>query len=141
MVDNRTAIQRSNTMRAITSCDTQPEWRIRRALFYAGYRYRKNVKALPGKPDIVFTKRRIAIFVHGCFWHRCPNCFPKKRPKSNVEYWENKTLSNERRDAQTRKKLEDKGWKVVEVFECQTTDKRLPQTLNYLYGIIGNASG
>lgn len=111
-------------MALIRSRDTRPEWRVRRLLHGLGYRYRLHVKALPGKPDIVFTRRRKAVLVHGCFWHqhdqgRCGNA---RRPKSNTGYWHEKLARNVERDRMAVEQLQAAGWDVLIVWECETKD-------------------
>jgi DNA mismatch endonuclease (patch repair protein) len=100
--------------------DTRPEIRVRTALWAAGLRgYRVNWKTPVGRPDIAFVGRRIAIFVHGCFWHSCPHC-QIPRPKTNADYWERKFIRNKERDMRKVRDLQAAGWKVIELWECQT---------------------
>ena len=87
-MDNMTKIQRSLTMSRIRSIETKPEQKLRSYLHNAGYTFRKNVKDLPGKPDIVLAKYKTVIFVHGCFWHQHDNCPFAVKPKSNIDYWD-----------------------------------------------------
>jgi DNA mismatch endonuclease (patch repair protein) len=105
-------------MRSVRRANTRPEVAVRKALFDRGYRYRLHVKGLPGTPDIVFPGRNIALFVHGCFWHRHAGCRYATTPKTRVEFWNDKFRANQRRDAQSRAKLEKLGWRVIEVWEC-----------------------
>lgn len=105
-------------MRSVKGTNTRPEVAVRKSLFERGYRYRTHAKGLPGTPDIVFTARAVAIFVHGCFWHRHPGCPKTTTPKTRVEFWQNKFLANQRRDAESRDRLSDMGWRVIEVWEC-----------------------
>lgn len=105
---------RSEVMSKIKSKDTTPEMKLRKELWARGYRYRIHYK-LPGKPDIVFVGKRIAIFVDGCFWHKCPKCYIK--PKSNKKYWLPKIEKNVERDKKNTKLLENKGWKVIRIWE------------------------
>lgn len=109
-------------MALIKDRDTKPEMRVRRALHAAGLRYRLHAKGLPGKPDLVFPSRRIALFVHGCFWHQHPDplCRLARMPKSRLEFWRPKLQGNRLRDEKQRRELEALGWRVVEVWECQT---------------------
>lgn len=113
--------ERSARMRLIRGRDTKPELKVRRALHAAGLRYRLHARDLPGKPDIVFRKRKVAIFVHGCFWHQHPDpaCKLARMPKSRQEFWEPKLLGNRSRDEAVRVKLEMGGWRVFEIWECQ----------------------
>lgn len=108
------------TMQANRGTETGPEIALRRALWNAGLRgYRKNVKRLPGKPDIVFGPARLAIFVHGCYWHSCPTCTRNRTPKTNAAYWQAKFEGNRERDARHTAALEATGWRVLVVWECQ----------------------
>ena len=126
-VDKISPARRSENMRRIRSSDTNPEIVLRSALFKLGRRFRKNVRGLPGRPDIVFTKARVAVFVHGCFWHlhdsqRCPL---RHTPKSNIRYWNRKFRTNTLRDSKNSLKLRSQGWRVVTVWECKIR-KALP---------------
>lgn len=108
----------SERMKANTSRNTSPEVILRKALWRAGLRgYRCNWKQVLGSPDIVFPRRRIAIFVNGCFWHKCPIC-EKTIPKANREYWIRKFQDNEERDMRIRGILEEDGWEVIVAWEC-----------------------
>lgn len=106
-------------MRAVKSDNTKPEIALRKALFAIGYRYRLNVKTLPGKPDIVFAKYRTAIFVHGCFWHGHQCKRGKRVPKTNRAYWTEKIARNKARDRKNVAALRKLGWRVVTVWECK----------------------
>lgn len=109
----------TNVMKANKARNTKPELLLRKALREAGMSgYRLAFKNAPGRPDIVYPGRKIAIFVHGCFWHRCPRC-NLPLPKSNVSYWKEKFKRNKERDIRKRKELEDAGWKVYEFWECE----------------------
>ena len=105
--------------------DTKPEMVVRRLLHGMGYRYRLHAKDLPGRPDIVFRKRRLAIFVHGCFWHRHPDtaCRLARLPKSRLDFWLPKLEGNRERDVETVERLESRGWNVLLVWECQLKDR------------------
>ena len=105
---------RSENMARIRSRDTSPELRLRRALWSAGARYRVNSK-LPGKPDIVFVRAKVAVFVDGCFWHSCP--VHGTSPKTNTEYWGPKLERNRRRDRQVNSQLEALGWLPFRLFD------------------------
>lgn len=109
-------------MALIKGRDTKPEMRVRRAMHAAGLRYRLHAKDLPGKPDLVFRARRVAVFVHGCFWHQHPDpsCKLARMPKSKLDFWRPKLEGNRLRDVKVRGELEAQGWSVVEVWECQT---------------------
>lgn len=112
--------ERSRVMRAVKSADTTPEKVIRRALWAAGLRYRLHDKRLPGTPDVLFPSRKIALFVHGCFWHGHEGCPRHRVPKTRREYWEAKIARNRQRDANARAALEAMGWTVLVVWECET---------------------
>lgn len=116
-------LTRSEIMRSVKSKDTGAELVVRQILHKSGYRYRLHIKDLPGKPDIVFKGRRKIILVHGCFWHQHPGCQNADRPLSNTEYWDSKLNSNMARDAKNLNFLNEKGWDVLIVWECQTRDK------------------
>ena len=109
----------TNVMKANVAKDTKPEILMRRALRNLGLRgYRLNWKSVPGRPDIAFLEKKVAIFVHGCYWHRCPYCkYPL--PKSNVDYWTWKFARNKERDHRKKKELKRLGWKVFVFWECQ----------------------
>jgi DNA mismatch endonuclease, patch repair protein len=107
-----------NVMRANRAKNTGPELRLRRALREAGLGgYRLNWKKAPGRPDIAYPGRKVAIFVHGCYWHHCPRCYPNL-PKSNAEFWARKFELNHERDVRKRRQLEVVGWNVEELWEC-----------------------
>ena len=111
-------------MRSIISKGSKPELVLRRFLFSKGYRYRKNFKNLPGRPDIVFISRKIAIFVHGCFWHQHKDCKITNIPSSNTSFWEEKFTKNLERDKRNQIDLKVMGWKVHTIWECEILDKR-----------------
>lgn len=107
-------------MAQVKNRNTAPELTVRKLLHRKGYRFRIQRKDLPGKPDIVLTKYRTAIFVHGCFWHGHPDCPRAARPQSNVEFWNEKLDKNLRRDALAYETLESLGWRVLVIWQCQT---------------------
>jgi DNA mismatch endonuclease (patch repair protein) len=117
------AAKRSEVMRSVKSKNTKPEMEVRSLLHRAGYRYRLHRKDLPGKPDLAFPARKKAIFVHGCFWHQHPGCRAADRPASNNEYWNAKLNRNVARDAANLAALENMGWKVMIVWECEIKDR------------------
>ncbi len=119
MADNITTEERSEIMARVKSKGNKPELLVRKYLYHHGYRYRVNVAALPGKPDIVLRKYGAVIFVNGCFWHRHPYCKNTRTPKTNVEFWEQKFRRNADRDKRNYEELEKRGWKVIVVWECQ----------------------
>ena len=98
---------------------TKPELLVRHWLWSHGYRYRLNVKSVPGKPDIVLRKYRTAIFVNGCFWHGHEGCSLYSVPKSNTDFWVAKIQRNRERDQQEYKALHEAGWQVIVIWECQ----------------------
>lgn len=111
-------------MSQIKGKDTKPEMLVRRMVHAMGFRYSLHKKQLPGKPDLVFTKLRKIIFVHGCFWHM-HNCrYGRVVPKTNADFWKNKRDGNRARDKRVRKDLQDQGWAILVVWECQTRPKR-----------------
>jgi len=114
---------RSAIMRAVRSMNTAPEVVVRKLLHSLGYRYRLHVKGLPGKPDIVFSSRKKAVFVHGCFWHGHDCARGSRVPKSNTEYWTAKIARNHARDLATLKSLEAAGWAVLLLWECELRDE------------------
>ena len=118
-------------MSHIRSTNSKPEELVRKYLFAHGFRYRKNVKDLPGRPDIVLPKYKTVIFVNGCFWHKhdCPRFV---WPTSNTEYWTKKINGNAERDLQNKQRLEEAGWKVVTVWECQLKKDRFEKSMENL---------
>ena len=115
MTDNLTPEQRHKNMTHIKSTNTKIEKDITKALWNLGYRFRKNVKGLPGKPDIAIKKYKIVIFLDSCFWHKCPEHF--KKPKSNLEYWEPKIKRNVERDAEIKRYYQQKNWHILRIWE------------------------
>ena len=140
MADNHTKEIRSMNMSHIRSTNTKPEEIVRKHLFSKGFRYRKNVKKLPGCPDIVLPKYRTVIFVNGCFWHKhdCPRFV---WPSSNQEYWRPKILRNVERDLLSRQEFEAMGWKVIVVWECELKKKVRDARLAELEAEIKNPNG
>lgn len=118
-MDNIPRAERSEIMSRVRAKDTRPEMLIRRLVFAEGYRYRLHDRRLPGCPDLVFKSRSKVIFVHGCFWHRHPNCALARMPKSRLDFWEPKLTANKARDARNRKLLAKQGWKVLTIWECE----------------------
>lgn len=107
-------------MRRVRQIDTGPELVVRKLVHSAGYRYRLHRKDLPGKPDIVFPSRRKIVFVHGCFWHGHEHCKRARLPKTRLEYWSKKIQRNKERDEQVVLQLEQLGWIVQVIWECET---------------------
>lgn len=132
--------QRSLNMSHIRAKNTSIEMKVRKHLFSLGFRYRINVKSLPGKPDIVLNKCRTAIFVNGCFCHHHENCRYASTPKSNIEYWTKKFSRNVENDAKNKEVLEQKGWSVAVLWECELK-KDFDQVMNKLIEVLyGNAN-
>lgn len=131
--------KRSDIMSKVSGKDTKPEIIVRKYLFFQGFRYRKNVKDLPGKPDIVLPKYKTIIFIHGCFWHGHENCEAAKLPTSNVDYWTKKVSSNVTRDIHNKKILSEVGWNVIVLWECElkikNREKRLEQLVNEIINL------
>lgn len=115
--------KRSQIMSHISDRDSSMEISVRKALFAAGLRYRKNVKSLPGKPDIVLPKYKTVIFTHGCFWHGHERCRASKLPESRRGFWENKIEDNILRDKRNAIRLEEMGWKVIVLWQCEVNSK------------------
>lgn len=118
MADNQTKEARSYNMSKIRAKNSKPEEKVRKYLFSKGFRYRKNVRSLPGCPDIVLPKYKTVIFVNGCFWHK-HNCPRFVWPASNQEYWIPKIEGNVQRDEKNHRQLETLGWNVLVVWECE----------------------
>jgi DNA mismatch endonuclease (patch repair protein) len=122
-MDTLTPEARSAHMRLIKSRDTSPELSLRKLVRSLGYRYRKNHRAMAGSPDISLVKRKRAIFLHGCFWHRhdCPA--GRRSPKSRVDYWSEKFTRNVERDRTVAKELRAAGWRALIVWECELKNR------------------
>jgi DNA mismatch endonuclease (patch repair protein) len=110
--------KRSQMMAAIKGKNTKPEMSLRTELHRLGFRYRLHSKLMIGQPDLVFPRFRAAVFVHGCFWHRHPNCRYATTPKTHESFWFNKFQSNINRDGVVRKRLLAEGWRIAIVWEC-----------------------
>ena len=131
-MDNRSKESRSELMSRIHGKDTKPELIVRKFLFSRGLRYRNNVKTLPGTPDIVLPKYKVAIFIHGCFWHG-HTCRQGHLPSSNVDYWTAKITQNKERDQRKINDLIQLDWKVITIWQCEIRNKALQtERLNYL---------
>lgn len=129
MPDVLTPQQRHRCMSHIRSKATKPEMLVRKWLWAHGYRYRLNVKSVPGKPDIVMRKYRTAIFVNGCFWHGHEGCKLFVMPKTNTEFWQNKIEYNRQRDKRNYDILIQNGWQVVTLWACSLTKDKLENTM------------
>ncbi len=127
-------------MSKVSSKDTKPEILVRKYLFSNGFRFRKNVTDLPGKPDIVLPKYKTVIFVHGCFWHGHQNCEAAKLPVSNFDYWTKKISSNIVRDSQSIQMLVKLGWSVIVIWECELKMKTRESRLSTLINEVIKAS-
>lgn len=125
-------------MSRIKGKNTKPEMLVRRFLFANGYRYRVNMKTLPGSPDIVLKKFRTVIFIHGCFWHG-HECLKGRTPKTRTEYWEEKFRKNQERDLRVRKELKEMGWNTLIVWECQLKPNKRGKTLEEILYWLNHA--
>lgn len=121
-MDALTKERRSWNMSRIRGRNTKPELVVRSMFYRLGYRFRLHRCDLPGKPDLVLPRHRVAILVHGCFWHRHRQCKYAYTPKSNLAFWRRKFAGNVERDAQVRRRLRKAGWVVAVIWECQTAD-------------------
>ncbi len=122
--DTLSPAERSARMALVRNRDTKPELRVRRFLHAMGLRYRLHTRVLTARPDLVFSGRRTVVFVHGCIWHRHPDpgCPLTRTPKSRVAFWEMKFAENVARDRRQRLALEAEGWRVLVIWECETTN-------------------
>ena len=125
---------RSRMMSAIRGRDTSPELEVRRLLHREGLRFRLHA-ALPGKPDLVFPKYEAVVFVHGCFWHRHPNCRYATTPASNQEFWQAKFNANVARDKRVLARLRREGWRVFTVWACRITEGRMRALARQIRGL------
>lgn len=130
MTDIHSPEQRRRNMSAVKSKNTKPEMKIRKMLWRKGARGYRIHYNLPGKPDIVFTKQKIAIFIDGCYWHKCPICFSE--PQTNTAFWMNKINKNVERDRNNTKQLEKMGWTVLRFWEHEVTKnpEKIIQTIS-----------
>lgn len=117
--------ERSRLMARISGKNTRPEIAVRKWLHAAGFRFRLHRVDLPGKPDLVLPKWRLALFVHGCFWHQHPRCKRATMPKTREAFWQNKLALNVSRDARQMAELEALGWRVAVVWECETRNQAI----------------
>lgn len=132
---------RSYNMSMIRGKDTKPEILVRKFLFHNGFRYRKNVKDLPGKPDIVLPKYKTVIFVNGCFWHGHNDCKDSHIPKTNSEWWQQKINRTKERDKLHYEALTSSGWNVIILWDCCIKPKTREETLsNLIISIKKNSS-
>ena len=128
-MDKIDAATRSRVMASVRSENTKPEMIVRSAAHKVGLRFRLHRKDLPGKPDLVFPSRKVALFVHGCFWHGhdCPH--GRRMPATNVDYWNSKIRRNMQRDAKTQAALIALGWEPIVIWECQISRDNVSQML------------
>ena len=119
-------------MSGIRGKDTSPELQVRRYLHAAGFRFRLHAKDLPGRPDLVLPKYNAVIQVHGCFWHQHPGCDLAVMPATRPDFWREKLEGNRDRDVRNKAKLEDMGWRVFELWECEIDDNLLASLLRAL---------
>lgn len=131
MADNHSKEVRSRNMSHIRSINTKPEEKVRKFLFSKGFRYRKNVRKLPGCPDLVLPKYKAVIFVNGCFWHK-HDCQRFVWPSSNKDYWVPKIIGNAERDIRNYQQLQDLGWRVIIVWECKLKKAEFEETMDKL---------
>lgn len=122
MSETTSTERRSAIMRSVRQKDTAPEMVVRSIVHAIGGRYRLHCKDLPGRPDLVFPRRHLCIFVHGCFWHRHAGCRLTTTPRSNVEFWQEKFARNVERDVRKENELRIAGWRVEIVWECETRE-------------------
>lgn len=130
MADVHDKVTRSYNMSQIKGKDTKPELLLRKALFRYGFRYRLHVKLLPGRPDIVISRIKVAIFVHGCFWHGHEDCKYFKIPSTRHDWWKSKIERTKETDRKNIGKLVNNGWHVIEVWECDLKPKKISDSIN-----------
>ena len=142
-VDTISQEKRSRIMSAVRSKNTLAELLVRRYLWSHGIRYRIHRKDLPGKPDIAMPQYKLAVFIHGCFWHGHDNCIRGRLPKSRLEYWKPKIEANKKRDRLIEKELKEKGWRQLVIWECQLRTQKaasnnLPIVLNQILSLYSS---
>jgi DNA mismatch endonuclease, patch repair protein len=125
VVDRYSRTKRSEIMSRVRSTDTKPELRVRSFLHRLGYRFRLHCRDLPGRPDIVLPRYRAAIFVHGCFWHQHQGCSKARLPETSKVKWAAKLSRNADRDQESKEALQEAGWIVATVWECELKDYQL----------------
>lgn len=136
MADVLSKEQRHKCMSHIRDKNTKPEMLVRKYLFSLGFRYRINVKTLPGTPDIVLKKYNIVIFVNGCFWHGHVGCKYANLPKTNQLFWKQKIETNKKRDIEKQCQLRNLGWNIIQIWECELKPKSRIQTLEKLINTL-----
>lgn len=132
MADVHDKATRSYNMSRIKGKDTKPEMLVRRYLHAQGYRYRLHVKDMPGKPDIVLPKYKTVIFIHGCFWHGHEGCKYYVVPKTRTDWWLNKINTNIANDNKAVAALQQAGWKIITLWECELKPATIEDTLSQL---------
>jgi DNA mismatch endonuclease (patch repair protein) len=140
-MDVFTKKKRSEIMSRIRSKNTSAELLVRKLCFRLGYRYRLHSSLLPGKPDLVFSRRKKVIFVHGCFWHRHSCKFGQRLPSSNTDYWTPKLNANAKRDKRHVLQLRKDGWKVLVLWECEIRKISEKSLANRLQKFLGKNAG
>lgn len=138
MADKLSPERRSWNMSRIKGKDTKPEMKVRSYLFRQGFRFRKNDKRYPGKPDIVLPMYKTVVFVHGCFWHRHPGCKDATTPKTRTEFWMEKLSKNVANDRKNVDALKELGFRVIIVWECEI-EKEFASTMDRLVSMIKEA--
>ena len=141
MTDTLTRQERSERMSRIRGKDSVSEMRLRRLIHGMGYRYRLHVRSLPGTPDLVFPARKAVIFMHGCFWHRHQGCRLARMPKSKVALWQEKLEANKLRDEENMGRLNELGWRVLVIWECQMQEKDLNEVSNVVRRFLDDETG
>lgn len=141
MTDTLTQQERSERMSRIRGKGSALEMRLRRLIHGMGFRYRLHVKTLPGTPDMVFPTRKAVIFMHGCFWHRHQGCHLARMPKSRVAFWREKLEANRRRDEENVSRLNELGWRVLVIWECQMKEKDLNEVSSVVRRFLADGIG
>ncbi len=136
MTDRISPEKRSHIMSMVRSKNTKPEILVRRYLFHEGFRFRVNVKKLPGTPDIVLRKYKTAIFINGCFWHGHEGCPEFRPPRTRTDWWEQKLRRNKERDQRVREQLTEMGWHTMVIWECQLKPDRRQATLEEIVRLL-----
>jgi DNA mismatch endonuclease Vsr len=141
MADRLTPAERSAHMARIKRSDTRPELVVRRLLHRLGYRFRIQLKGVPGRPDVALPKRRKAIYIHGCFWHAHRNCAISRIPKTRTEFWMAKFERNRKRDRRLERAALRAGWDCLTIWECEIDDEeKLTRRLRTYLGAVKQAS-
>jgi len=136
-MDTLTPTERSHRMSLVRGKDTGPEILVRRIVHSLGYRYRMHVHELPGCPDLVFPGRQCIILIHGCFWHQHKCKMGNRMPKSRINFWRTKLEANKRRDAKQRRSLRSLGWRILTIWECQLSPRKVEKLGERLIEFLG----